>query len=328
VSNKEPPTDSKPPNANRTPDEIALYVDIEHDKKFRIAGTSHELEQIGDLLRGKQKFSVVNSLVIPALASIITTLVILTFQYVSWLNSVRIQNARNTAVNAEAVYKDVVQKLGQRGYESQFVALFMRELTYGGNWQENGLIASIYTFDELRVASYYKAIADWNYGYDRMITDIAYKIDRPIFEEAQAEKDITKPISDTQLGKVDCTQSLPEQVTKIGYDHRSLKAQFSVIAFCYRAINSKISDLRDKSLADKDFKIDDQSVKEIEKRLSDESTMANVFRCEAQHRLDFYNREVEFAILSPATVYSRLGNGPKKRAAAHFETTDLDCSHP
>ena len=50
VSNKEPPTDSKPPNANRTPDEIALYVDIEHDKKFRIAGTSHELEQIGNSL--------------------------------------------------------------------------------------------------------------------------------------------------------------------------------------------------------------------------------------------------------------------------------------
>jgi hypothetical protein len=329
MSDAASPNASLPPAADPSAEEIALHVDMDGTSRFRIAGAARELEQIGSLLRGRSTFSVMNSIIIPAMASILTALVISLFQYVSWLNSVRVQDARNTASSAEVTYKDAMKQLGQRGYESQYVADFMQELLSGGDWKANGLLESIYTFDQLRIATYYKAISDWNYAYDRMISDIAYKLDRPIFAQAFGQAgldDAIKPISNTQTQSVDCSKPLAEQVAKIGYDKRSLKAQFAVIAQCYRAINARIDDLRDKALFDKNAKIEDKSIKEIRANLSDASTMANVFRCEFQHRLEFYNSEVEFGILSPATIYRLMTNGRAKRAMNHFESTDDDCA--
>src|SRR5215475_12587586 len=94
--NSEPSGESSPRQAHRA--DVLLYVEQEGPSKFRIG--SNQLEQIGTKLRGRPQFSVFNSLVLPALVTVATTILTGAFQYVSWLNTVRQQAASAIADRA------------------------------------------------------------------------------------------------------------------------------------------------------------------------------------------------------------------------------------
>jgi hypothetical protein len=91
-------------------------------------------------------------------------------------------------------------------------------------------------------------LTNWNGRYDRLITDVDYSLDRPMSRQAGMASSV-RVVSSAATNKVDCKQSLTEQVTKIGLDPHSLKAHFAVIARCLGNIHTGFSSEKDKARA-------------------------------------------------------------------------------
>ena len=83
--------------------EVSLYVEQEGTNKFKIQ--SNQLEQIGAQLRGPREFSIFQSIILPLIVTVATLIFTSLFQYVSWYNSVNLQNATDVAANAERAYE-------------------------------------------------------------------------------------------------------------------------------------------------------------------------------------------------------------------------------
>ena len=124
---------------------------------------------------------------------------------------------------------------------------------------------------------------------------------------------------------MDCKQSLTEQVTKIGLDPHSLKAQFAVLARCLGNIHTGFSGEKDKAILDGTATIGTQVLAKYNDGLDDILSMANVFRCYALQRIQFYNAEKEFAIISLSSVVERFFNPKKKRATGQLNLEDIRC---
>jgi len=111
-------------------------------------------------------------------------------------------------------------------------------------------------------------LTTWNEGYDRLLTDIDYRFDQPIFFQAGVSGNV-KPISTARTNTVNCTKSVTEQAENIGYDPRSLKVQFAMIAACYGKVNASFGDMRSESLADEKILIADKTADIINAALDD-----------------------------------------------------------
>ena len=320
-------TDSRPSG------DISLNVVEEGKGRFQITGASSTVERIGELLRGKTRFSWWNSVVIPAsavvLTTLLTTLVGSTFQYISWRNSIRLDAAKDIASKAETTYNQVEQAINDRAHATLFVIPAMRDLASRAGESPKGLAESIYDLDRQRVASYYTTLAAWNNGYDNFVTSIDYELDRPIFIQAGLVQEL-KPISAVRTNVVDCTKALPEQVDKTGYNKHSLKVQFAIIARCFISVHGEINTLKDKILREE--KVADADADKITRQLGDAATMGNVFRCNALYRIEFYGTEREHAIWRPTTLVTFpldfLFNWPAERATDHFGAADAACNVP
>jgi len=115
------------PGARRTrQSDVLLHVEQETPSSFRIE--SDQLEQIGSKLRGPRRFSIFNSVVLPALVTLLTTILTGTFQYVSWINTVRLQAASDVADRAAKTFDQVASLIGQRRYATFVFIPSVRDL--------------------------------------------------------------------------------------------------------------------------------------------------------------------------------------------------------
>ena len=101
---------------NSSVGEAYVYVEQEEASKFKIR--SDQLEQIGTQLRGRRPFSFFNSIILPIIIGVVTVSVSSLFQYVSWLNSVKVQNATDVIANAERAYEKAADAIGVRQYST------------------------------------------------------------------------------------------------------------------------------------------------------------------------------------------------------------------
>ena len=96
------------------------YVEQDGASKFKIQ--SDQLEQIGAQLRGPREFSIFQSITLPIIVTLATLIFTSLFQYISWSNSVALQNAADVATNAERAYEKSAVAIGARRY-AMFVYL-------------------------------------------------------------------------------------------------------------------------------------------------------------------------------------------------------------
>src|SRR5712692_6844661 len=89
--------------------DIAVFVEQESTNRYRVL--SPQLEQIGEKLRGKQRFSIFYSIILPIIVSAATIIFSSLFQYVSWANSVNTKKAADLAANASSAYENAVQAI-------------------------------------------------------------------------------------------------------------------------------------------------------------------------------------------------------------------------
>ena len=324
-----------------SPKEVALIIKRAGDAEFRITGNPGEIGQIGDLLRGKSSFSWFNSVILPAGVTILTIVAGLCFQYIGWVNDVRIQATKDIVAKAEGVYSKATNAMDQFYYRTFVVVSAVQDLAIRKANAENSLTSTLIKLDNDRVEAYYSALGSWSIGYSQSLSDIEYAFDRPIFFQVKLPQDQLnrelKPVSWTQAQHADCTKSLVEQVRKLGYSSYNLKAQFAVISACYAAITGEYGLIKQKLIAGEELTlpvyngegslIDKTALPDdIDKKLDNASTMTNVFRCYAEGRLHFYKRENDYAILSPQHLIEILVNwSPAARAKRELAGADDEC---
>ena len=105
-----------------------VHLTIEQDGEQRVRIQSAQLREIGEQLRGPRSFSIFNSLVLPALVALLTTILTSGFQYVSWRNSVLLQNANDVVTRATEAYEAATEMIGKRRYSTLLFVPAMRDI--------------------------------------------------------------------------------------------------------------------------------------------------------------------------------------------------------
>jgi hypothetical protein len=320
-------------------DDVLVFVEHDEGRRFRIQ--SSQLEEIGSKLRGPRQFSVFNSILLPLIVSIATIFFSSVFQYVSWLNSVRLQNATDNATRAAETYEKVAAILGKRSYATLVFIPALRDIARN---QPASMLAavkadphpaaaaaegSLAKFDvdvkKQRFQTYYELLRDWNDGYDQLLTAIDYDLDRPVLLQAGVSSEGVQT-SFEKIGRIDCARRLTEQLDAQQLNRHSLKLQFAAVHFCLTKIHALADGIKTALLAPDAPKFDDANAGKITKSLGDLRTMANEFRCYALRRIDFYKRQREKSILSPRLLLDRMVKTKQSDALEHFTTTATRCS--
>ena len=244
--------------------EPSVYIEQEETNKFKIQ--SDQLEQIGARLRGPRHFSIFQSIILPIIVTVATLIFTSLFQYVSWYNSVNLQNATDVAVNAERAYEKAAEAIGKRQYATFVFLPSLRDLVRDAktgvetntkaSTEENGKVGlksrkdakssplsavAIAPFEiplhksdlenkQQRFASYYKQLKLWNENYDHLLTDIDYALDRPVFRQVEKE---TQKTSYGKLSQIHCSNSLTKELERLQFNSDSLKLRFAGINMCF-----------------------------------------------------------------------------------------------
>jgi len=105
------------------PPERPAYVHIEREGESRYRILSSSLEHIGEQLRGKRRFSIFNSIILPVIVTIVTVLVTGSFQYISWQNTIKLQQATD---RASATYDNASGEIEKRYYATLLFQVSVR----------------------------------------------------------------------------------------------------------------------------------------------------------------------------------------------------------
>ena len=289
----------------------------------------------------------------PIIIGVVTVSVSSLFQYVSWLNSVKVQNATDVTANAERAYEKAADAIGVRQYSTIVFRPALKELIQGARTDveaaakpgvegafasappEISLLASDLENKQQRFSSYFQQLKAWNENYDRLLTDIDYSLDRPVFE--QAAKQVEKS-SYRRLSQIDCSKSLTQELQRLHYDPSSLKIRFAGINKCFRdthwildeqltAAKAAIS-LSGRQRADGGKLVPDFSEavnSQIKKNFESLHGKANVFRCYALRRIEYYRTQKELSILSLSSALRWLSDSFHEEAKAHFDDVARNC---
>jgi hypothetical protein len=274
---------SKPAASSTYPDQpkfsgATIYIEREDDNRYKL--NSDQLELIGSQLRGKQKFSIFNSIILPLFVSVATIVFSGAFQYVSWLNSVRLQSTNDAANRATTTYEKAASAIGKRLYASVLFVPSTRDLVNYKDSVDSEIYRAQTALNRRRFDAYYDALRSWNEGYDQLITDIDYDLDHQIFLTAGLSSE-GNAITIKKTERIDCTKSLIEQLQVSGLNKDSLKAQFAGIARCFFKAISPISDIKDGAVLDRAVTVDKAISSRASANLEDITAMANQFRCYA-----------------------------------------------
>jgi len=345
--------------------DVSVYIEQAGTNKFKIQ--SDQLEQIGTQLRGRPKFSIFQSIILPLIVSVATIIFSSAFQYVSWFNSVGVKYTTDVADKAAHAYETAAAAIGARHY-AMFVFLpSLRDLIHAkaktvssavaltteikdggtnvkkrkpaaarsrlgptvqsvGVAKDDEISLHKYHLDikQKRFASYYKQLKLWNENYDRLLSDIEYALDRPVFEQAKSNENFQVTWATTD--QIDCLNSVTEELQKLRLNPDSLKFRFAGINACFmkvsRALNRELTEAISKPLPTFSESTESQIKKQYDALLD----MANEFRCYAHQRIDYYNSQKELAIFSLTYVWRSLTDATKTGALKHFEDSTKRCN--
>jgi hypothetical protein len=329
--------------------EASIYIE-QDGAKFKIQ--SNQLERIGEQLRGPRRFSIFQSIILPVIVTVATLVFTSLFQYVSWYNSVNVQNATDVAANAERAYEKAAEAAGRRQYATFVFLPSLRELVAeAGNSMpagetdasaknqkdpknlalaafalapiESPLHKSILENRQRRFEAYYKELRLWNENYDHLLTDIEYSLDRPVFK--QGRKEIQKT-SYAKFSQIDCSKSLAAELERLQLDSQSLKLWFAGLHKCFRDTSGALYQLQSEAARPALAVYNESLESQVTKNLQELLSKSNAFRCRALRRIDHYKAQKELSILSVSYVWRRLNDAAQIEAQKHFEDTAKACT--
>jgi hypothetical protein len=314
----------KPPDASKPESPISILAEKDQNG-YRLITGSGQLEEIGNLLRGKQKFSFFYSIGLPVLVTLATVAFTTAIQYISWLNSIRLQAATEQASRAASVYDKIATNIGDRYYSIFLFIPSLMDIVDRTGAEETDITKYASTLDIQRMSSYYDQLKRWEESYDQMLASADFNLDRPILLPIKEIKE-RNPISNDVLGKIDCNQSMIGQMDHLGLSKHSLKVQFAILNHCFGVVTEKFDSYNSKAIADGKFKIDAKMKEDMENSQANLNAMNNIFRCNAIRRVAFFNAEKEFAIVSPLTLVRHFANSKKTRITDHLSKVDAQCN--
>jgi hypothetical protein len=322
--------------------DVAIVVKAESGEEFKITSPAAQLEQIGELLRGKRKAWGIRTLVISISASTATLVlsgaIAAGFQYVSWANSVILSNATDRVAKAHDTFNEAMTTIGARWMATRDFVPTLQELVNNQSTADSNLAKLSFDLERTRMADYYDKLKQWNVGYNGLLAKIEYDLDRQIYRATQTNAG--DPVSNKRTTQVDCSKTITEEMRKVGYEQHSLKAQFAIIHYCFGLISATIDSLRNKALSDKSVKIDDTASAALDDSLGHVNTTANIFQCYAKQRQEFYIDQIAASITNPLALLQRSvyehTYGPaymrnyvqqrrKPAVLDHFKTADMRC---
>jgi hypothetical protein len=311
------------PTAQKSDEAVAILAE-RHAEGYRLFTDPAHLEQIGARLRGKSEFSFLNSIGLPILLTVATIAVSSGIQYLSWLNSIRLQDATAQAARAVAMYDKVAATIGAMSY-STFLAIVATQDVVNRKTAPTSEIGKFNaSLDAQRLTAYYDQFTRWNEGFDQLVAGIDFALDRPVLRVAGEIP--ARSVSSESWHKVDCSQSMPKQMRSVGLRPHALQDQFAVINYCLLELTATLDGETTKALANDALTLGPQAKTDAGNAWGNLNTMANVFRCNAQRRLEFLQSEKQYAVVSPMTLVRYLYNGKKARILRLLSNVDARCN--
>jgi hypothetical protein len=311
------------PTAQKSDEPVAILAE-RHAEGYRLFTDPAHLEQIGARLRGKSEFSFFNSIGIPILLTVVAIAVSSGIQYVSWLNSIRLEDATVRAARAIAMYDKVAATISARSYSTFLAIEATQDLVNRKNAPASEIGKFNASLDVQRLTAYYDQVTRWNEGYDQLVAGIDFALDRPLL---RVVKEIpTGSVSSASWQKVDCSQSMPKQMLSVGLKPHALQDQFAIINYCLLQLSATLDGEMTKVLANDAPTLDSKANIDGGNAWGNLNTMTNVFRCNAQLRLEFLQGEKQFAVLSPMTLVRHLSDGKKGRILHLLSSEDARCN--
>lgn len=332
-----------------------VHLTIEQDGEQRVRIQSAQLREIGEQLRGPRSFSIFNSLVLPALVALLTTILTSGFQYVSWRNSVLLQNANDVVTRATEAYEAATEMIGKRRYSTLLFVPAMRDIISANTpaladanesakpaepKQPGGEALTIFAQSpvddvgsllklesklvSVRFEAYYHQLKLWNETYDKLLTDVDHHLDRPIYLDTGL---VSEPESKygKRLASINCRQPATDELVRLQLNSNSLKLRLAIIRECFSQLNDSL-DEKKTAVKNGHGTFDQQTAKRARDELWYIHMMANEFRCFALNRIEYYRKQKELSIVG-TTLLRNLTflSSQRDDAERHFAETHFRC---
>jgi hypothetical protein len=234
---------------------VYLRVEREADNQYRILPS--DLETIGAQLRGRPRFSVFNSILLPAIVTFTTIALTSLFQYISWQNSINLQSVSDQAVAATKTYDKAASESEKRFYATLLFQAAVKSIANKKAGSDTQLSQYDAELQKQRFSDFYEQLASWNQNYSQLLPDIGYDIDRPVFRAEWTEEG--NQVKSDVLKKIRCdVKSLAEELRANQLNPDILTYQFAAINKCFAEHLRKFGELKDQALANKDRVITDE----------------------------------------------------------------------
>jgi hypothetical protein len=311
-----------------SPFDVHLLIEREGEK-FKIQ--SNKLQEIGQQLRGKSRFSVFNSIILPLMVTLATTLLTSFLQYVSWWNAVSVKAATEVAENATKAYVSAADAAARRiqvtdafipviiklAQPPQFEPQMRRtdgRASPGTTLQTAILEQSPSALHDLehelsktRFKAYHEQLRSWDDNYEKLLADIGRHLDQPIFDHA-SRKPVRVRRHVESIKNVVCTRTLTEainQLPEFGEQRAdSLRLQFAVLRQCFGRLQARIEDHKKASIQERRVAFDQKTVEQIDRELEQLQEWNNQFSCYARSRIRYYESKKITAIVNPMSFIS------------------------
>lgn len=236
--------------------------------------------------------------------TVVTTGVGSLFQYVSWLNSARLEDANSQAKRASELYEKVAQSIGKRYYATFLYLAAVRDII--NTPANDGDLAKFYLrLNHQRLDQFYKELLAWNENYDKLLTSVDFAFDAPF--------GVVERVENARLAKINCNLKIVDQFGAQQLNYNSLKIQLAAINHCFVESTAEFGAERDKALSDVTYKIDENKKHAANIAINSVAAMANEFRCHALFRVQYF-QSVKQNVVSPFNWFSR----------AKFDKADSD----
>ena len=272
------------PAAGSQPAHVSVFID--GDRRFTVR--TSDLENIGAQLRGKKSFSVFYSIGLPILISLLTvvgtTLVGQFFQYVSWRNSTLLAQTTERVSLAKATYEKASEAISARYYASKLYLDAALELNRNHEVEAKPFKAIDLDLNKKHFNSFHEQMKTWSNSYDQLLSDIDFNMDRPLLWHSER-------VSVRNFDKLKCDQMLTSELKRLNLNVYSLKVQFAAINYCFTQSLVPFDIETKRVVASKDYIIPKTEKAAAVQRNEDVRSMANEFRCYAQHRIAMFEEQ-------------------------------------
>ena len=263
--------------------------------------------------RSSRSFAMVSTLIALAATTVVTTGVGSLFQYVSWLNSARLEDANSQAKRSSELYEKVAQSIGKRYYSTYLYLAAVRDIV-NTPANDGDLIKFYLNLNHRRLDQFYKEIQLWNENYDKLLTSVDFVFDSPF--------GVTERVENAKLTKISCDQKIVDQFGPQQLNYNSLKIQLAAINHCFVESTTEFAAERDKAVLDANYRIDETKKTKANVAINNVAAMANEFRCHALFRVQYF-QSVRQNVVSPLNWTG--GKFDKQNSAQFFDDAWKKC---